>query len=94
MTNGELRELIIAEGYTHSWDSDYNRDVFCKTNMMVSGVPTKLEVYVDYYSATVVWWYESTKQISVWQSLEKLNWENFKAMANNLVIKNKRLMKK
>ena len=93
MTNGELRDYLTSEGFKYYRDDDYNRDIFTKAWGKAEGVPSKMEVFVDYYTVTVRWWYEPHKHASTSGYLDKLDMNAFKVMQDNLIASNKSTQK-
>lgn len=94
MTNGELRDYLTSEGFKYYRDDDYNRDIFTKAWGKAEGVPSKMEVFVDYYTVMVRWWYEPHKNASTSRYLDKLDMNAFKVMQDNLIASNKSTQKK
>lgn len=85
MNKEELSEYLLSEGYKYEKDSEYNRDVFTNDNILVDGNKTKLEVYVDKYSAKLVWWPETNKRIGSSSYLYKLDEGILKLMVEALI---------
>ena len=89
MTAAELKEYLVEQGYRYERDSEYNRDVLTKSDFQVDGKPTKLEIYIDRYSAKVVWWYEPNKKVGVSQYLSKIDLGIYQLMVQGLIDNNK-----
>lgn len=85
----ELHDFLTTHGYSYERDSEYNRDVFINSNVMVDGARTKLEIYADYYTVKPVWWYTSNKKAGTSAYLKDLNEESLQAIVQGLINSNK-----
>jgi len=52
MTQEEVKEKLLDLGFTYWRNEEYHRDEY--TSMYKN---TKFEIFVDYYSLKLVWWY-------------------------------------
>lgn len=52
MTKEEVKEKLLDLGFTYERNEEYHRDEY--TSMYKN---TKVEIFVDYYSLKLVWWY-------------------------------------
>lgn len=57
MTKEEVKEKLLDLGFTYERNEEYHRDEY--TSMYKN---TKVEIFVDYYSLKLVWWYESNRK--------------------------------
>ena len=52
MTQEKVKEKLLDLGFTYERNEEYHRDEY--TSMYKN---TKVEIFVDYYSLKLVWWY-------------------------------------
>lgn len=52
MTKEEVKEKLLHLGFTYERNEEYNRDEYISMYKN-----TKVEIFVDYYSLKLVWWY-------------------------------------
>ena len=57
MTKEEVKDKLLNLGFTYERNEEYHRDEY--TSMYKN---TKVEIFVDYYSLKLVWWYEPNKK--------------------------------
>ena len=57
MTQEEVKGKLLDLGFTFERNEEYHRDEY--TSMYKN---TKVEIFVDYYSLRLVWWYRSFKK--------------------------------
>lgn len=90
MTTEEVKDKLLDLGFTYEHNEEYHRDEY--TSMYKN---TKVEIFVDYYSLKLVWWYrpnsKAAKCFYLKYMTEPLN-ENFVEgvimdLAKHLIIK-------
>lgn len=64
MKKEDLMEFLPLQGYSYEKDSEYNRDVYINSNVVVDGARSKMEILADYYSIKVIWWYTPNNKVS------------------------------
>lgn len=52
MTKEDVKEQLLNLGFTYERNEEYHRDEY--TSMYKN---TKVEIFVDYYSLKLTWWY-------------------------------------
>ena len=57
MTQEEVKGKLLDLGFTFERNEEYHRDEY--TSMYKN---TKVEIFVDYYSLRLVWWYRPFKK--------------------------------
>ena len=80
MTKEELHSFLTSEGYSYERDNEYHRDVFTK---YIDG--KKLEVFADYYTIRVLWWYEHNRKTSTSAYLRKIDEGVLRLMIQELI---------
>ena len=68
MTRDELKTQLAELKFDNWRDDEFNRDVFTnKTADVVVGERSfslNLQVFVDYHTVKVVWWYDNNKKVT------------------------------
>ena len=82
MTRGELYTFLRREGYTYERDNEYHRDVF--TNYIDGN---KIEVFADYYTVRILWWYEPNRKTSTSAYISKVDESILRLMIKELISK-------
>lgn len=68
MTKEEVKELFMSLGYAYERDEEYHRDYYTtKYN------DTKVEIFVDYYTLRVLWWYEPRMRVGKNYRMSQMN---------------------
>lgn len=57
MTQEEVKGKLLDLGFTYEHNEEYHRDEY--TSMYKN---TKVEIFVDYYSLTLIWWYRPNRK--------------------------------
>ena len=56
MTKEEVKDKLLSLGFSYGRNEEYHRDEY--TSMYKN---TKVEIFVDYYSLKLVWWYRPNR---------------------------------
>lgn len=80
MEREELKDYLLTEGYKYERDTEYGRDVFTKN---IEG--NLLEVFIDRWTAKMVWHYAPNSRRATSALLEKLDLRVFKLMVQALM---------
>ena len=57
MTQEEVKDKLLSLGFSYERNNEYHRDEY--TSMYKN---TKVEIFVDYYSLKLVWWYRPNRK--------------------------------
>ena len=57
MTKEDVKEQLLNLGFTYERNEEYHRDEY--TSMYKN---TKVEIFVDYYSLKLTWWYRPSSK--------------------------------
>lgn len=89
MTQEEIKKKLLDLGFTYERNEEYHRDEY--TSMYKN---TKVEIFVDYYSLTLIWWYRPNRKAAKYFNLKYMPepLDNFvenviKNLAKYLIIK-------
>lgn len=77
MDIGTFRNDLLELGFSEWHDEEFYRYVFTNENAVVEiphlriTVNVKLEVRIDYYSFTMIWWHDNGKKVAKIYLIEK-----------------------
>lgn len=88
MKSEELTNFLTSHGYYYERDSEYNRDVFTNPSIKVGDQMTKMEIFADYYTVRLVWWYGPHQKVGTSTYMKDLDEAGLQLLAQNLIANN------
>lgn len=89
MKTEDLMKFLSSQGYSYERDTEYNRDVYTNPDVVVDGARSKMEIFADYYTIKVIWWYTPHNKVSASIPTQKADEGLIQLMIKGLIDNNK-----